>query len=200
MKAVLSMLAGIGGAVLLAVTAAGVFGSVAAAAPPPAVAAATDGRTVQSDAPVLLARDGGNRSFHRGGGRGSRQWRRDGHRWRGNDRGGDRSRWHRSRPRWHGDRRRPRGGWHHRPPRRHHYDRHRHGPRYKHRRKNYRYHYGGWWYAFPWWSPFYWNAPYWGTPAPRYNDRCAYWHRRCVENWGYNNPDYRGCMRYYGCY
>lgn len=29
--------------------------------------------------------------------------------------------------------------------------------------------------------------------------RCAYWHRRCVANWGYRNSNYYGCMRYYGC-
>jgi hypothetical protein len=32
-----------------------------------------------------------------------------------------------------------------------------------------------------------------------YYGRCEYWHRRCVANWGYRNPDYYGCMRYQGC-
>lgn len=29
---------------------------------------------------------------------------------------------------------------------------------------------------------------------------CSYWSRRCVANWGYNNANYRGCMRYHRCY
>jgi len=33
----------------------------------------------------------------------------------------------------------------------------------------------------------------------RYHGRCGYWHRRCVRNWGYANPNYYGCMRYHGC-
>ncbi|WP_147361483.1 hypothetical protein [Dichotomicrobium thermohalophilum] len=33
----------------------------------------------------------------------------------------------------------------------------------------------------------------------RYGGRCAYWHRRCVRNWGYGNANYYGCMRYHGC-
>jgi hypothetical protein len=42
-------------------------------------------------------------------------------------------------------------------------------------------------------------------PYPYYYDdvfpagRCAYWHRRCVQNWGYRNNNYYGCMRYYDC-
>ena len=28
---------------------------------------------------------------------------------------------------------------------------------------------------------------------------CPYWSQRCADSWGYDNSDYRGCMRYYGC-
>lgn len=48
--------------------------------------------------------------------------------------------------------------------------------------------------------PFIFSYPY--PYAYRYaypSDRCAYWHRRCVANWGYRNSNYYGCMRYYGC-
>ncbi len=39
------------------------------------------------------------------------------------------------------------------------------------------------------------------SPGPRRGgSRYDYWHRRCVQNWGYSNPNYRGCMRYYGFY
>lgn len=31
-------------------------------------------------------------------------------------------------------------------------------------------------------------------------DRCDYWSRRCVDNWGYGGANYRGCLRYHGCY
>lgn len=59
-----------------------------------------------------------------------------------------------------------------------------HGPRYRARRPGFHF-YGGWWYAFPWWL---------GV-----TDRCEYWHQQCVYNWGYSNPNYRGCMRYHQC-
>jgi hypothetical protein len=29
---------------------------------------------------------------------------------------------------------------------------------------------------------------------------CSYWSRRCAHNWGYGGSNYRGCMRYHGCY
>jgi len=29
---------------------------------------------------------------------------------------------------------------------------------------------------------------------------CGYWSRRCARNWGYGGRNYRGCMRYHGCY
>lgn len=29
--------------------------------------------------------------------------------------------------------------------------------------------------------------------------RCGYWRDRCAVNWGWRNPDYYGCLRYYGC-
>lgn len=31
-------------------------------------------------------------------------------------------------------------------------------------------------------------------------DRCDYWSNRCEDNWGYGGSNYRGCMRYHGCY
>jgi hypothetical protein len=46
------------------------------------------------------------------------------------------------------------------------------------------------------------NYPiYYDRPAyyPRYGGRCAYWHRRCVANWGPGNEDYSGCMDYHRC-
>lgn len=76
------------------------------------------------------------------------------------------------------------------------YDRRRHGPRYRDRRPGFNYYFGGYYYAVPWWSFGIVIAP----PArPALSDRCLYWHDRCVANWGYNNPDYYGCMRYHGC-
>jgi hypothetical protein len=52
----------------------------------------------------------------------------------------------------------------------------------------------GLYYSFPLYAyaPYYNYRPYYG--------RCVYWHRICVDNWGYQNPDYYGCMRYQGCY
>ena len=66
-----------------------------------------------------------------------------------------------------------------------------HYPRYRTRRPGFTNYYGGFWYAFPWWIG---SAPYY------YDDRCEYWQRRCVAEWGFGNPDYYGCMRYHGCY
>lgn len=34
----------------------------------------------------------------------------------------------------------------------------------------------------------------------RRGDRCDYWSRRCEDNWGYGGSNYRGCLRYHGCY
>jgi hypothetical protein len=35
---------------------------------------------------------------------------------------------------------------------------------------------------------------------PRYSSgSCGYWSSRCVENWGYGNSNYYGCLRYHGC-
>lgn len=65
-------------------------------------------------------------------------------------------------------------------------------PRYSVRRPGFVHYYLGWWYAFPWWI---------GTwPSYGYDDRCQYWHDRCVARWGYDNPNYYGCMRYHRCY
>lgn len=83
------------------------------------------------------------------------------------------------------------------------------GPRYRYRRPGYTYFYGGWWYPFAWWSSpaliyrpyrpyYYYDRPYY---RPRVASRsCEYWRDRCIANWGYANNDFRGCMRYHGCY
>ncbi|RIA55083.1 hypothetical protein [Dichotomicrobium thermohalophilum] len=34
----------------------------------------------------------------------------------------------------------------------------------------------------------------------RHRGRCDYWSRRCANNWGYGGANYRGCLRYHGCY
>jgi hypothetical protein len=34
----------------------------------------------------------------------------------------------------------------------------------------------------------------------RRGGRCGYWSQRCINNWGYGGPNYRGCLRYHGCY
>lgn len=34
----------------------------------------------------------------------------------------------------------------------------------------------------------------------RYGGRCGYWSGRCADNWGYGGADYRGCLKYHGCY
>lgn len=70
----------------------------------------------------------------------------------------------------------------------------RYGPRYRYRHGAYRYYYNGWWYARRWWRA----APPPPPPAVRAN-RCEYWASQCVQNWGFDNPDYYGCLRYYGC-
>ena len=83
------------------------------------------------------------------------------------------------------------------------------GNRYYGRRHGYR----GWGYVAPYWGypgsyygPSVYVGPYYDEAEPRYydgappsGDRCAYWHRQCVKNWGANNPDYYGCMRYEKC-
>ena len=53
-------------------------------------------------------------------------------------------------------------------------------------------------------GPSYYPSRYYG---PRYyrphryrrGGSCGYWSQRCGGNWGYNNPNYYGCMRYEGC-
>lgn len=74
-----------------------------------------------------------------------------------------------------------------------HYRRRGHGGR-RHRGYGPRYDYS---------VPFFYGYPYYGYPYSygyAYpSGRCAYWHRRCVANWGYGNSNYYGCMRYYGC-
>lgn len=56
---------------------------------------------------------------------------------------------------------------------------------------------------------FYFGTPYYYGYYPYYRyryrrfrraGRCGYWHRRCARNWGYGNANYRGCMRYHGCW
>ena len=29
--------------------------------------------------------------------------------------------------------------------------------------------------------------------------RCNYWSDRCIDNWGHQNSNYYGCLRYHGC-
>lgn len=31
------------------------------------------------------------------------------------------------------------------------------------------------------------------------NNSCSHWKNACGENWGYNNNDYYGCLKYHGC-
>lgn len=39
-----------------------------------------------------------------------------------------------------------------------------------------------------------------GYSRPRYSaGSCSYWSDRCIENWGYGNSNYYGCLRYHGC-
>ncbi len=75
-------------------------------------------------------------------------------------------------------------------------------------------------YVAPYWgySPgYYYGYPVFGGPyfyygGPPYDNysppvenppvasgRCSYWHQQCVKNWGSNNPNYYGCMRYEKC-
>lgn len=101
-----------------------------------------------------------------------------------------------------------------------------HGPRFRYRHGAYRYFYSGWWYAAPWWLVV--NNRYpanayvvYDYPVEldyddayddyddydrsyrrrtyRSGDRCGYWSDRCIQNWGYQNPNYYGCLRYHGC-
>jgi len=89
----------------------------------------------------------------------------------------------------------------------------RHGRRGHHGRRSYRRHYRGpsIYFGFPYYSPYY-SSPYYGYPYYRRyaypyryryrgpaSRRCAYWSRRCIENWGPYNADYYGCMRYHRC-
>jgi len=69
------------------------------------------------------------------------------------------------------------------------------GPRYRYRRPGFAYFYGGWWYPYAWWGAATYAAPVTVAPA----GQCGYWHAQCVQNWGANNPDYDGCMRFHGC-
>ncbi|NRG19323.1 hypothetical protein HPQ64_16650 [Rhizobiales bacterium] len=117
----------------------------------------------------------GNRQANRGGAyRGGRRYYRGGRAYRGGGRYyGGRQGYHRG------------GRWY--------------GPRYRYRRPGFTYFYGGWWYPYVWWG-----APA-AAYAPRYYAQpvvpaCQYWSDRCIANWGYANPNYRGCMRYHRCY
>jgi hypothetical protein len=47
--------------------------------------------------------------------------------------------------------------------------------------------------------PYYYPPRRYYTPRPYVGGQCAYWHQRCLQNWGYSNSNYRGCMRYHGC-
>lgn len=62
-----------------------------------------------------------------------------------------------------------------------------------------RYHYGPRYYAPLGVAPRY-RAP--RGYSPRHSSRgssCGYWSGQCGKNWGYNNPDYDGCLRYHRC-
>jgi hypothetical protein len=48
--------------------------------------------------------------------------------------------------------------------------------------------------------PFVPNYYGYGYSRPRYSGgSCSYWSDRCIENWGYGNSNYYGCLRYHGC-
>ncbi|MEL6979773.1 MAG: hypothetical protein AAGM38_13975 [Pseudomonadota bacterium] len=36
------------------------------------------------------------------------------------------------------------------------------------------------------------------APAPS-NGACDYWANQCAGNWGVNNDNFYGCLRYHGC-
>ncbi len=76
------------------------------------------------------------------------------------------------------------------------YNRRIHGPRYRYRRPGFVHFHLGWWYATPWWVA--------TVPIYRHSYRvatsCDYWADRCAANWGFDNVDYYGCLRYHGCY
>lgn len=78
--------------------------------------------------------------------------------------------------------------------------------------------YGGFGPGFYFGAPLYHSYPYYGyrrhygyrhrrVRPYRYRSRvyrrgggrCGYWRRQCIKNWGANNADFRGCMRYEGC-
>jgi len=65
--------------------------------------------------------------------------------------------------------------------------------------RHFRRHYRGRRYYTPITPYFYGYYPYTYYYYQYPSGRCAYWHRRCVANWGYRNSNYYGCMRYYGC-
>ncbi len=70
------------------------------------------------------------------------------------------------------------------------------GPRFTLQQPGFPYFYGGYWYGTPWWE----DDLYYAYDEPlSYGGRCEDWSRQCRANWGYNNPDYWGCMRYHGC-
>ncbi|MFO1089752.1 MAG: hypothetical protein U1E46_09270 [Hyphomicrobiales bacterium] len=69
------------------------------------------------------------------------------------------------------------------------------GPRYAYPRYGYPYFYQGYYYPRIWW-----NAPaYAPPPPPPGGGRCSSWASACANNWGVNNPNYNGCLRYHGC-
>ena len=37
------------------------------------------------------------------------------------------------------------------------------------------------------------------SPRRSHRSSCSYWSDRCADNWGYDNSDYYGCLRYHGC-
>ena len=73
------------------------------------------------------------------------------------------------------------------------------GPRFRFPRPGFPYLYGGYYYGSQWWASDYYAPPPAYSPAPAYGGRCEHWESQCVANWGRNNADFWGCMRYHGC-
>lgn len=56
-------------------------------------------------------------------------------------------------------------------------------------------------YKPPYWPPAYYrptNCPSLHLQSHQVRD-CAYWSERCTANWGRDNANYYGCLRYHRC-
>jgi hypothetical protein len=69
------------------------------------------------------------------------------------------------------------------------------------RRRHYRHDYFGPRYYGPdyYYGPRYYSPRIYRPHRHRRGGGCGYWSRQCGNNWGYNNPDFYGCLRYHGC-